>query len=320
MDMPTRVVYVAPSMSKLPLFGPIRPLEKNARIALVAPAGVIRRKEDLDRACENVRSFGWIPVTGENVRRKAAYLAGTDEERLTDLNVAIRDDTVDAIWCIRGGYGSMRILERVDYDTLRANPRPVIGFSDITALHSAIQRRTRLVTFHGPTARARIPEFARESLLRALVDQSDPCGAAPEGRTLAGGRARGRLIGGNLAVVTALLGTPYAYDFDGAILVLEDIGEAVYRIDRMLTQLLLAGALGRCAGIVAGNFRPPKEEIAGENRAVPEVLAEAARAAGIPCLSDAPFGHIPSQWTIPLGAMAELDADARSLRVIAPEA
>jgi muramoyltetrapeptide carboxypeptidase len=303
-----------------PLFATITPLKKGARVALVAPAGVIRRKEDLDRASENVRSFGWIPVPGENVRRRAEYLAGTDDERLADLNSAIRDDAIDAIWCVRGGYGSMRLLDRVDYDSLVANPRPVIGFSDVTAIHSAIQRRSGLVTFHAPTARARISEFARDSFLRALVHQSDPCGIAPAGRTLASGTARGRLIGGNLALVTALLGTPYAYDFEGAILVLEDIGEAVYRIDRMLRQLLLAGALGRCAGIVAGDFRPPKEEVPGDNRTVDEVLSELAKLVGIPCLAGAPFGHISNQWTIPLGATAVLDADAHSLRVIAPEA
>jgi muramoyltetrapeptide carboxypeptidase len=305
--------------SPLPLFGPIKPLDGGARVALVAPAGVIRRKEDLDRALENVRSFGWVPVTGENVRKRAGYLAGTDDERLADLNSAIRDDAIDAIWCIRGGYGSMRLLDGVDYDSLAANPRPVIGFSDLTALHSAIQRCTGLVTFHAPTARVRIPDFARDSLLRALVHQSDPCGIAPAGRTLASGIARGRLIGGNLALVTALTGTSYAYNFEGAILVLEDIGEAVYRIDRMLRQLLLAGALGQCAGIVTGDFRPPKEEIPGDNRTVDEVVSEAANLAGIPCLAGAPFGHISNQWTIPLGATGELDADAHSVRVIAPE-
>jgi muramoyltetrapeptide carboxypeptidase len=304
----------------VPLFGAIRPLTQGARVALVAPAGVVRSRKDFDRAVENVRSFGWIPVIGENVRLRAGYLAGTDDERLADLNSAIRDDSIDAIWCIRGGYGSMRLLDRVDYEALAADPRPVIGFSDITALHSAIQCRTGLVTFHAPTARATIPDFTRESLIRALVNQSDSCGTAPGGRTLAAGRARGRLIGGNLALVTALMGTLYAYDFNGAILVLEDIGEAVYRIDRMLRQLLLAGALQKCAGMVTGDFRPPREEIPGDNRDLDEVLTEAAKAAGIPCFAGAPFGHVATQWTIPLGANAELDADARSLRVIAPEA
>ena len=298
-------------------FGAIAPLKPGSKIALVAPAGVVRRKEDLDRACENVRSFGWTPIIGANVRRSVGYLAGTDEERLADLNNALRDDEIDAIWCIRGGYGSMRLLDRIDYDALARRPRPVIGFSDVTAVHSAIQRRTGLVTFHGPTARARIPEFARESLRRALIEQTDSCGVAASAQTIVSGRAIGRLIGGNLALVTALMGTPYAFDFDGAILVIEDIGEAVYRIDRMLRQLVLAGALQRCAALVTGDFRPPKEEVSGDNRALADVIAEAAGSAAIPCISGAPFGHISNQWTIPLGATAELDADVRSLRVIA---
>ena len=133
---------------------------------------------------------------------------------------------------------------------------------------------------------------------------------------LRSGRATGRVVGGNLALVTALIGTPFAPNFEGAILVLEDIGEAIYRIDRMLRQLILAGALQQCAGIVAGDFRPPRDEVTADNRTLDEVLTEAATLAGVPCLAGAPFGHIADQWTIPLGAIAELDSDARTLRVL----
>lgn len=297
------------------LFGAIEPLREGARVALVAPAGVIRRAEDVNRALENVASFGWTPVLGSNVRSQLGYLAGTDAARLHDINAAFASDDVDAIWCIRGGYGTMHLIASVDYESLRRRPRPVIGFSDITALHSAIHRQCGIVTFHGPTARSRLTEFSRASLTRALVEQSDPCGVVPEGRVLSAGKARGRLVGGNLALVTALLGTPYAPDFDGAILLIEDIGEAVYRIDRMLHQLILAGALQRCTGIVAGNLRPPRDEGTSGNRTLDEVLTEAAAVAGIPCLAGAPFGHIADQWTIPLGALAELDTDALTLRV-----
>jgi muramoyltetrapeptide carboxypeptidase len=130
------------------------------------------------------------------------------------------------------------------------------------------------------------------------------------------GKARGRLAGGNLALVAALCGTPYSVGFEGAILVLEDIDEAVYRVDRMLSQLLLAGALQRCAGIVGGDFKPPADEEKSYNRTIDEVLAEAADAAGVPCFAGAPFGHIPDQWTLPLGAMAELDTGELSVRVV----
>ena len=298
------------------LFGSIKPLGRGARVALVAPAGVISRDEDIDRACDNVRSFGWEPLLGDHVRKQSGYLAGIDADRLHDINAAFASEEVDAIWCVRGGYGTLRLLATIDYPALRRRARPVIGFSDITALHSAIHRKCGIVTFHGPTARSNITDFSRESLAGALIEQRDSCGLAANGRVLRPGRVTGRIVGGNLALVSALIGTPFAPNFDGAILILEDIGEAIYRIDRMLRQLILAGALQRCVGIVAGDFRPPRDEITDDNRTLDEVLVEAATLAGIPCLAGAPFGHIADQWTIPLGAIAELDSDARTLRVL----
>jgi muramoyltetrapeptide carboxypeptidase len=297
------------------IFGAIKPLREGARVALIAPSGVISRAEDIDRALENVRSFGWNPILGDHVSSQLGYLAGSDADRLKDINGAFESDEIDAIWGIRGGYGSMRLLADLDYAALRRRRKPVIGFSDLTALHSAIHRKCGLVTFHGPTARARLTPFTRESLRCALVDQRDPCGVVEDARVLRPGGAKGRIVGGNLALITALLGTPFAPNFEGAILILEDIGEAVYRIDRMLRQLILAGALQQCVAIVAGDFRPPKGENPRDNRTLDDVLAEAATRAGIPCLAGAPFGHIADQWTIPLGAVAELDTDARSLRV-----
>ena len=301
---------------KTSLFGPIEPLAPGARVALVAPSGILPDAAHIERAAENARSFGWIPVTGANVSRLHGYLAGTDDERLADLNLALRDETIDAIWCIRGGYGAMRLLPKIDYAALAARPRPLIGFSDITALHAAIYRECGLVSFHGPTARGLMSGFSRESFARALIDHVDSCGHAPDARVIRPGKVRGRLAGGNLALVTSLMGTPWSVDFDGAILVVEDIDEAVYRVDRMMRQLLLAGALSKCAAIVAGDFRPPSGESAEQNRALDDVLFEIAEEAGIPCLAGAPFGHIDDQWTLPLGAEAVLDTDDLSLRVV----
>lgn len=300
-------------------FGALRPLASGARVALVAPAGILRDPSHVARAEENVRSLGWIPVLGSNVSAAHAYFAGTDEQRIADLNLALSDDTIDAVWCVRGGYGAMRLLHDVDYDALRSNPRPVIGFSDITALHAAIHEECGIVSFHGPTARGELTDFSRQHLLRALAAHSDSCGVAPDGRVLRSGRAAGRLAGGNLALVASLMGTPWSVDFDDAILVLEDIDEAVYRVDRMMRQLLLAGALERCAGIVVGDFRPPAGEAEVDNRTVDDVIAEAADRAGVPCFSGAPFGHIDDQWTIPLGAMAVMDTSDCSLHVTGAE-
>ena len=294
----------------------MRSLGGGSRVALVAPSGILPDRAQVELAIENARSLGWIPVLGENVSELHGYLAGTDEQRAADLNKALRDETIDAIWCVRGGYGAMRLLRDIDFAALKANPRPLIGFSDITALHAAIHSECGIVSFHGPTARGELTEFSRDSLLRAVEAQVDPCGEAPSARVLRPGKARGRLAGGNLALIASLMGTPWSVDFDGAILIIEDIDEAVYRVDRMMRQLLLAGALGKCAAIVAGDFRPPAGETSEGNRSVDEVIAEAAEEAEIPCLAGAPFGHIDDQWTIPLGALAELDTEARSLHVV----
>ncbi|MEO7367644.1 MAG: LD-carboxypeptidase [Gemmatimonadaceae bacterium] len=297
------------------LFGTIKPVEYGARIALVAPAGILPDKAHVDQAETNVRALGWIPVRGENIHALYGYLAGTDDVRLSDLNRAINDDSIDAIWCVRGGYGAMRLLPDIDYAALRNNPRPLIGFSDITALHAAIYRECGIVSFHGPTARGTLSDFSRVSLVSAVRDHEDSCGVASGGKVLRSGRARGRLAGGNLALITSLMGTPWSVDFDAAILIIEDTDEAVYRVDRMLTQLLLAGALQRCAGLVIGDFKAPANEKDTDNRKIDDIFAEAAEKAGIPCFAGAPFGHITDQWTIPLGAMGELDTADFSLHV-----
>lgn len=283
-------------------------------MALVAPAGPLTEAQ-LQQAIESVRAFDWEPVVGTYVLERFAYLAGTDEQRVEDLNRFAADDSVDAIWCIRGGYGAMRLLDRLDYDAWRRRPKALIGYSDISALHAAIGERAELVTFHGPTARTASTPFSRDSLRAAVIDGGNSCGTAPNAATLCGGRAHGRLAGGNLALVSALMGTPFAPSLDGAILVLEDVNEAVYRIDRMLTQLRLSGALDRVAGIAFGQFTDIPDEPAGEERRLIDLLEEVAGRCGVPCLAGIPIGHIPDQWTIPLGAMAELGADAKTLIV-----
>jgi len=289
-----------------------------ARVALVAPSGPLRGEADLQRAQENARACGWVPVVGAHVLERDGYLAGVDGHRLADLNAALTDDAIDAVWCARGGYGAMRILEHVDYAALRRRPKPIIGYSDVTALHAAVGTRCEVVTFHGPTARASLTAFSRTSLEGAL-SSGDSCGTAANADTLRSGRARGRLVGGNLAILCALAGTPYAPDYGDAILVVEDVNEAVYRIDRMLTQLRLAGSLSTCRGIVFGQFTDiptdaPEESLGA--RALEGVLAEVAAALDVPCIAGAPIGHVADQWTIPLGADAELDADERALRIL----
>ncbi|HEY6828886.1 MAG TPA: LD-carboxypeptidase [Gemmatimonadaceae bacterium] len=285
-------------------------LALGARVALVAPAGPLRDHQDLDRSIANVSSFGWVAVPGDHVLERDGYLAGSDADRLADLNRFLRDDSVDAIWCIRGGYGAMRLLEGIDYDALARRPKAIIGYSDITALHAAIGRRCGLVSYHGATARAELTELTRRSVAAVLGESWESLTIAhPSMTTLERGTARGRLAGGNLALLAALAGTPFMPELDGAILLLEDVGEAVYRIDRMLTQLWLSGALRNVAGLAFGSFTEIPEDQANVQRPVERVLEEFAARCGVPCVSGFPMGHIDDQYTYPLGAIATLNAD-----------
>lgn len=289
-----------------------KPLARGAHVALIAPAGPLQKDDELSRAEQNARALGWEPVVTPHATDRTSYLAGDDRARLDDINRALQDPTIDALWCLRGGYGVMRILDGIDYHALESDPKPIIGYSDITALHAAVQRKCWLVSYHGPTARETMTGFSRDSLERAVVAQTDSCGTAQKARVVSGGKAEGRLAGGNLAVLTSLCGTQYAPDLNDCVLVLEDINEPVYRIDRMLQQLKLSGMLRGCKAIAFGECVKCPDEA---GRSLDQVLAEIARELKVPCLSGLPVGHIAEQWTIPLGAMATLDADTCTLTV-----
>lgn len=287
-------------------------------MALVAPSGPIRA-HDVEQAISNAHAFGWEPIAGAHVLDRYSYFAARDAARLDDLNAALRDDSIDAIWCIRGGYGVMRILDGVDFDALRRRPRPIMGYSDITALHAGVNRCAGINSYHAPVAREHITPFTRDSFTCAVIAGVDSCGTASGARVLRGGSARGRLAGGNLSLIAALAGTPYLPELSGAILVLEDVNEALYRVDRMLTQLHLAGALRDLAGIAFGECTScdadESPDDARDTRTLDAVLREFADGLGVPCITGIPLGHIANHWTIPLGAAATLDADALTLTV-----
>ena len=289
-------------------------LSAGARVALLAPAGPLAGPEDVERAEATARRLGWEPVVGRHVLGRHGYFAATDGERLADLEAALADRTIDAIWCLRGGYGAMRLLPALDLSLRRARPRSLIGFSDITALHAAWQS-AGLTSFHGPVARGELTPFSETSLVRAVCTRENPAGHAPDARALRGGRAEGRLAGGNLALVAALAGTPWALSFRGAIAVFEDVGEATYRVDRLLTQLRLAGAFDGCEGIVFGHFTECPDTSPDGRRSLEEIAQEVADLVEVPTLFGVPIGHIADQWTLPVGAMATLDADACALHV-----
>jgi muramoyltetrapeptide carboxypeptidase len=309
----------------------VRPpkLGKGSRVALVAPAGPLLERDDLIRAEALCRALGYEPVLGRNAYARHGYLAGTDEQRLSDFNAALADPSMDAIWCIRGGYGSIRLLDRIDYEALTARPRVVIGFSDITTVLNAITQLTGLVTFHGPVARSSMSAFTRQHFERILAQpmragrlERIPCPSgvlvAQENRIacLTGGVAEGRLIGGNLSLLQCLIGTPYFPDLSGAILFLEDVGEDLYRVDRMLAHLQLSGSLRNLAGVLIGRFTDLERSSRDGALGFDEVLANYLAPLRIPVAHGFPVGHIDDQWTLPLGVLARLDADAGELDVL----
>ncbi len=301
------------------------------RVALVAPAGPVLERDDLMRAQELCRALDYEPVLGQNAHKRYGYLAGSDEERLSDLNAALRDSAIDAVWCIRGGYGSLRLLDRVDFSAVARRPKALIGFSDITTLLNAINRCTGVVTFHGPVARAAMPGFSRSHFSRVLTSaqpagrldrlESPENGVIPQENrivTLTGGTAEGPLIGGNLTLLHCLAGTAYFPDFEGALLFLEDVGEDLYRVDRMLAHFRTLGVLHHLAGAIIGRFTQMDRATSEGALGFDEVLATYFGSLGIPVAYGFPIGHIGAQWTLPLGVRARLDATAGEVELLEP--
>jgi muramoyltetrapeptide carboxypeptidase len=317
-------------MGSKPLVRPPR-LARGSRIALVAPAGPLLERDDLTRAQALCRALDYEPVLAAHAGGHYGYFSGTDADRLADLNAAFRDPAIDAVWCIRGGYGVTRILDGVDFGALAARPRPVLGYSDITALLAAIVRRAGIVAFHAPTARAEMPPFTRRHFARVLTDPTpgkalEPLPAPadvllPQANrvvTLHGGVAEGPLAGGNLSLLQCLIGSPYFPDLDGALLVLEDVNEDLYRIDRMLAHLRMIGALAQLAGVLVGRFTGLKRHMNDGALGVDDVLDHYFGPLGVPVAIGLPVGHIDDQWTIPLGVRARFDADAGTVSLLEP--
>ncbi|HET9294733.1 MAG TPA: LD-carboxypeptidase, partial [Gemmatimonadales bacterium] len=306
-------------------------LKPGHHVALVAPAGPLLERDDLSRGQELCRALGFEPVLGANAGRRYGYLAGTDEERLADLNAALADPGIDAVWCLRGGYGLTRILDRVDFGALRQRPKAVIGFSDVTALLLALHRESGVVTFHGPMARSPLTPFSRYHFDRVLTAVNPPGRlgriAPPadvlvpkQGRIvgLVPGTAEGRLFGGNLTLLQCLIGTRYFPDLDGAILFLEDVDEDLYAIDRMLAHLRMTGALRKLAGVIIGQFTEMKRSTEDGALGFDEVLGTYLAPLRIPVAYGLPIGHVDDQWTLPIGIRARLDAGAGEVELLEP--
>ncbi len=326
-------LVAAPSLAAARGAGPLRGkrLKPGDTIGLIEPASASTEPFDLTLVDETITALGFTPKRAAHLLDRYGYLAGQDRDRAADVNAMFADKNVNAIFAVRGGWGCARILPFLDYDLIRANPKPLMGYSDITALHMAIQAKTGLVTFHGPNASSAWGQQSVESFKPLLMNAATPTYVNPVAaedrltqkkwrtQTVRGGVARGKLLGGNLTVLSALVGTPYVPDFKGALLFLEDIGEAEYRIDRMLTQLALAGILKDVAGIIFGQCTECKDKDPGlVNFALSDIFRQHFEPLNIPVFQGAFIGHMPDQFTIPVGIEAEMDATAATLKLLQP--
>ncbi len=307
-----------------------RRLERGDTIGLVAPASAPPDWLQVERGIAALEQLGFKTRLDRHARKRLGFLAGDDRARAADLLSMFSDRRVRAIMCLRGGYGSARLLERLDFGIIRRYPKIFIGYSDITSLHCAFLKEASLVSFHGPMvnsdfAEPDMPRFSTESFLRTLSEPS-AVGDIARGyrkrtvKVLCGGTARGRLIGGNLSVLCTTIGTRWQPEFRGRILFFEDLGEEPYRFDRMLTHLLNCGLLQQVAGVAIGlnaDCEDKKRTRAKEYRqTLEDVLRDRLLPLKIPVVTGLPFGHVRFKATLPIGLRAELDGDSGTLSIL----
>jgi muramoyltetrapeptide carboxypeptidase len=278
-------------------------LKPGDTLAVIAPAGPVKPSEILP-GLNLLKASGFEVVPGEHLFDQQGYLAGRDADRLADFHASLRDKEVKAVFCARGGYGTHRLLEKIDFRLLRRHPKILVGYSDITALHLAVRKRTGLVTFHGPMVKDLLRKGRNnlQSLLDLISRGRTPSVDLRRARVLRQGRAKGPLVGGNLSLITHLLGTRFMPDLKGAILLVEDTGEPLYRIDRMLAHLRLSGRLKGVSALLAGRF-----EECGEPDRIDELLLHAVADSDIPVMSGLPFGHGEENTALPMGLPSLLD-------------
>lgn len=306
-------------------------LKAGDTVGIVSPANAMFHTVDIDILEETLDALGLKMKLAPHALSRYGYFGGTDEERASDVNTMFADPDVAAILPFRGGWGCNRILPLLDYPTIQQNPKALIGYSDITGLLVALYARTRLITFHAPSGMSTWNHFTADYLRRVLFDaeavtmrnptEKGDSLAQTENRTqtISSGRVQGPLVGGNLTVLSALMGSDYLPDWTGHILFLEDIGEAVYRIDRMMTQLKLAGVLDQIAGFIFGHCTDCEPNSGGyASLTLEEVLNDHIKPLGIPAFRGAMIGHIRDKFTVPVGIRAEMDADAGTIRLLEP--
>jgi muramoyltetrapeptide carboxypeptidase len=280
-------------------------------IGVVSPAGVINRTS-LESGLDALKSFGFRVRLGPHLFKRHFYLAGTDQDRTADLYEMFQENDVAAVFCARGGYGSQRLLNKLDFGIIKRNPKILLGYSDITALLLAVHAKTGLVTFHGPTVREMtVKDQGNMSTLLQLLSAKKPPILKLDGEVLFPGKATGRLLGGNLSLLCHLMGADYLPTFDGSILFLEEKGEKPYRIDRMLTHLMLTGQLNRLSGLVVGQFVE-----CGNLADIKRLFINIASELKIPLTTGLMAGHGHVNNTLPIGVTAHLNTDDMTLSIV----
>lgn len=303
------------------------PLAPGDTVAVIAASG-FAAPEIAENAEKGVKALGFNVIMGGSCYRKHGFYAGTDEERAADINAMFADKTVKGIFMMRGGYGTQRLMNMLDYDMIRENPKFFCGYSDVTAIHTAINQRCGFITFHGPMASVGYDTLDDYSMnyFRKCVFSAEPFGLLEnpperEIRILNGGKCLGMLTGGNLSLLVSSMGTPYEIDAAGKILLIEDVGEELYRIDRMLTQLRNGGKFHDCAGILLCDFHncPPenakKPASPSDSLTLEQIFEEVVLPAGKPTLYNIACGHCSPVLTLPLGANADMDADKKEILI-----
>lgn len=310
----------------------IRPkaLKPGDTVGLITPSSYVSDPDRLELVRRTIEYLGLKPKWGAAVGKRTGYLGGSIEERVADIHTMFSDAEVKGVFCVRGGYGSAMLLDKLDFGLIRSNPKLFIGYSDITALHLGIQRKAGMVTFHGPTALSRFSDYTLNHFRRAIFEpkplgtlanppESNPLRPNHMTRVIRGGKASGLLTGGNLTLISTTLGTPYEIETDGKILFLEDVEEQPYSMDRMLTQLRLAGkfdrirglVIGECAGCVPRDYKPSFESTFSLGEVLDNILGDLKA----PVLTGLTIGHTSDQLTLPLGVQATLDTAAATLTI-----
>lgn len=303
-------------------------LKPGDTIGLVTPASPIT-EEQLERTIKNIENLGFkVEFNRKRILARKGYLAGKDIVRADEINRMFANPDIDGIWCVRGGYGVSRILDMLNYKVIRENPKVLVGYSDITALHQAIFRKTGLVCFHGPAGASQFTEYTTKHVKAVITNpqMSYNIEYATENMnledniyqpfTINSGIAEGRLIGGNLTLAASLVGTPYDINYDNRLIFLEDIGEKPYRIDRMLTQMILAGKFDKVNGIILGVFLNCEAKDGDDSLNLSEMLMDRFQYLKIPIIYGMSFGHISNQFTLPLGINARLNTEDKTVTLL----